>query len=76
VVRDVDVSSLPPYQQGSSRSLWSSPVLPSIAHGQAMSPEFQKGFYDAVSTYVRTRDPDAFADDLLAAVTEGEVPPR
>ena len=41
-----------------------------------MSPEFQAGFYDAVSTYVRTRDPDAFAADLENAVSAGKVPPR
>ena len=41
-----------------------------------MSPEFQEGFYDAVSTYVRTRDPDAFAGDLENAVTKDKIPPR
>ena len=41
-----------------------------------MSPVFQEGFYDAVSTYVRTRDPDAFADDLQNAVTRDRIPPR
>ena len=75
-VRDVDVSSLPAYQQASSKSLWSSPVLLSVAHGEAMSPEFQEGFYDAVSTYVRTRDPDAFAADLENAVSQDKIPPR
>ena len=55
VLRDVDVSSLTAYQRASSKALWASPVLLSIAHGEAMSPEFQEGFYDAVSTYVRTR---------------------
>lgn len=76
VLRNVDVSSLPPYQQASSRSLWTSPVLLSIAHGEAMSPEFQEGFYDAVSSYVRTRDPDAFADELQNAVSNDRIPPR
>jgi glucose/mannose transport system substrate-binding protein len=76
VVRNVDVSSLPAYQQDSSRSLWNSPVLLSVAHGEAMSPEFQEGFYDAVSTYVRTRDPDAFAASLEDAVARNKVPPR
>jgi glucose/mannose transport system substrate-binding protein len=76
VLRNVDVSSLPAYQRESSQSLWTSPVLLSVAHGQAMSPTFQEGFYDAVSTYVRTRDPDAFADDLQNAVANGQVPPR
>ena len=48
VLRDVDVSSLTAYQRASSKALWASPVLLSIAHGEAMSPEFQEGFYDAV----------------------------
>jgi glucose/mannose transport system substrate-binding protein len=76
VLRNVDVSSLPTYQQDSSKSLWSSPVLLSVAHGEAMSPEFQEGFYDAVSTYVRTRDPDAFADSLENAVSRDKIPQR
>ena len=76
VVRDVDVSSLTGYQRASSQALWSLPVLLSIAHGEAMSPEFQEGFYDAVSTYVRTRDADAFADDLEDAVSNDRTPGR
>jgi glucose/mannose transport system substrate-binding protein len=76
VLRNVDVSSLPSYQQESSKSLWSSPVLLSVAHGEAMSPAFQEGFYDAVSTYVRTRDPDAFADDLRNAISNDKFPQR
>jgi glucose/mannose transport system substrate-binding protein len=76
VVRDVDVASLRAYQRASSKALWSSPVLLSIAHGEAMSPEFQEGFYDAVSTYVRTRNADAFADDLEDAVSKDEIPQR
>jgi glucose/mannose transport system substrate-binding protein len=76
VLRDVDVASLPPYQRTSSQALWHLPVLLSVAHGEAMSPEFQEGFYDAVSTYVRTRDSDSFADDLEDAVAKDKVPPR
>jgi glucose/mannose transport system substrate-binding protein len=76
VLRNVDVSTLPAYQRASSKSLWSSPVLLSVAHGEAMSPKFQEGFYDAVSTYVRTRNADAFADGLRRAVTEDKIPPR
>jgi glucose/mannose transport system substrate-binding protein len=76
VVRDVDVSALPAYQRASSRAFWTSPVLLSIAHGEARSPEFQEGFYDAVSTYVRTRSTDAFADDLEEAVSRDKIPPR
>jgi glucose/mannose transport system substrate-binding protein len=76
VVRDVDVTSLRAYQRASSKALWTLPVLLSVAHGEAMSPEFQEGFYDAVSTYVRTRSADAFADDLEDAVSKDKIPPR
>ncbi|MBW6439793.1 ABC transporter substrate-binding protein [Actinoplanes hulinensis] len=76
VLRDIDVSALPAYQQNSSKSLWTAPVLLSVAHGESMSPAFQEGFYDAVSTYVRTRDPDAFATDLENAVSRAKIPPR
>jgi glucose/mannose transport system substrate-binding protein len=76
VVRDADVSRLRAYQQASSKTFWASPPLLSIAHGEAMSPAFQEGFYDAVTTYVRTRDPDAFADDLEDAVSKDKLPPR
>jgi glucose/mannose transport system substrate-binding protein len=76
VLRNIDTSSLPPYQQDSARSLWALPVLLSVAHGEAMSPAFQEGFYDAVSTYVRTRDPNAFADALANAVANDKIPQR
>jgi glucose/mannose transport system substrate-binding protein len=76
VLRNIDVSALSAYQQGSSKSLWTSPVLLSVAHGEAMSPAFQEGFYDAVSAYVRTRDPGAFADGLRDAVANDRIPPR
>ena len=76
VLRDVDVTTLPPYQQAASKSLWSSPVLLSIAHGEARSPAFQEGFYNAVSTYARTRDAAAFAVALAAAVYADRIPPR
>jgi glucose/mannose transport system substrate-binding protein len=76
VVRDVDVSSLSAYQQASSKSFWNSAVLLSVAHGEAMSPEFQEGFYEAVSSYLRTRDPDAFTRTLVNAVSNDKIPPR
>jgi glucose/mannose transport system substrate-binding protein len=76
VVRDVDVSSLPAYQRASSKAFWASPVLLSVAHGEGITPLFQEALYDAVFSYVRTRDPGAFADDLYNAVAQSEVPQR
>jgi glucose/mannose transport system substrate-binding protein len=76
VLRNVDVSSLSPYQQASSKSLWTQQVLLSVAHGEAMTPEFEEGLYNAVSSYVRTRDPSGFATDLQNAVANGKIPQR
>ena len=70
------MSTLTAYQRAASKALWSAPVLLSVAHGEAMSPEFQEGFYEALATYVRTRDADAFADDLEEAVSQGTISPR
>jgi glucose/mannose transport system substrate-binding protein len=58
VVRDVNVSSLPAYQRQSSKAFWTLPVLLSIAHGEALSLQFEEGLYNAVSKYVRTRSPN------------------
>ncbi len=71
---DVDVSSLTPYQQSASTALRNSRVLWSIVHGEAMSPAFQQGFYDAVNAYVRTRDDKAFTSTLINAVAA--APPQ
>jgi glucose/mannose transport system substrate-binding protein len=76
VLDDIDVSSLTAYQRAASKTFWGSPVLLSIAHGEAMSPEFQEGFYEAVSTYVRTRDANEFADELEDAVSKDRIPQR
>jgi len=76
VVRDVDVSRLPRYQRASSRAFWTSPVLLSVAHGEALSPEFEEGFYDAVSSYARKRNADNFANDLEDVVSRDKVPQR
>ncbi len=72
---DVDVSSLTPYQQSAAKALRSGTVLWSIVHGEAMRPQFQQGFYDAVATYVRSRDAKAFRTTLTDAMRR-QAPPR
>jgi glucose/mannose transport system substrate-binding protein len=72
---DVDVSSLTPYQQSAAKALRSGRVLWSIVHGEAMSPQFQQGFYDAVATYVRSRDAKAFRTTLTDAMRR-QAPPK
>ena len=68
---DVDVASLPPYQQQASKSLWGDKILLSITHGELMSSDFQQAVYDAVATFVQSKQPDAFIDTLQNSV---EVP--
>jgi glucose/mannose transport system substrate-binding protein len=72
---DVDVSSLTPYQQSAAKALRSDTVLWSIVHGEAMRPQFQQGFYDAVATYVRSRDAKAFRTTLTDAMRR-QAPPK
>jgi glucose/mannose transport system substrate-binding protein len=72
---DVDLSAMSPYQQSAAKSLREGTVLLSIVHGEAMSPSFQQGFYDAVSAYVKGRDVQAFANTLADAVnTAAQLP--
>ncbi|MEI2776898.1 MAG: ABC transporter substrate-binding protein [Tetrasphaera sp.] len=68
VLKNVDVASLSTYQQAASKALWAGPVVPSIVHGEAMPPAFTQGFFDGVSTYVRTRDASAFLTKMSEAV--------
>jgi glucose/mannose transport system substrate-binding protein len=72
---DIDVSSLTPYQRSAAKSLRSDIVLWSIVHGEAMGPQFQQGFYDAVATYVRSRDAKAFRTTLTDAMRR-QAPPK
>lgn len=71
VLKSADVASLPAYEQAASKALWSSEVLPSLVHGEAMSPRFTQGFYDGVAAYVRSRDAASFVKALSDAVNPG-----
>lgn len=72
---DVDVSSLSPYQQSAAKELRTGTVLLSIVHGEALRPQLQQGFYDAVATYVRSRDVKAFHATLTDAARR-QVPAK
>jgi glucose/mannose transport system substrate-binding protein len=68
---DVDVASLPAYQRGASESLWNDKIMLSITHGELMSSDFQEALYDAVATYVGSKNADSFIDILQNSI---EVP--
>lgn len=66
---DVDVSSLPPYQQAAAKSYRSDALVWSITHGEATAPTFQQGFYDAVTQFVQSKDVGSFVSQLTSAVS-------
>jgi glucose/mannose transport system substrate-binding protein len=68
VRKDVNVSALPAYQRQASESLWHDDVLLSITHGELMSSAFQQAMYDAVATFVQSRNANAFIDTLQNSV--------
>jgi glucose/mannose transport system substrate-binding protein len=68
VRNNVDVSSLPPYQQQASKSLWKDKILLSITHGELLPTGFQQGLYDAVATFVQSKNENAFIDTLQNSV--------
>jgi glucose/mannose transport system substrate-binding protein len=51
--------------------LWNDRVLLSMTHGELMSTDFQNALYDAVATFVGSKNSDAFIDTLQNSI---EVP--
>jgi glucose/mannose transport system substrate-binding protein len=70
---DVDISALSPYQQSAAQAFAHEPVLLSITHGEAMSAQFQQGFYDAIAAFAQSKDANAFNQALRDAMNQ--VPP-
>ena len=68
---DIDVASLPPYQQQASKSLFNDKILLSITHGELMSSNFQEALYDAVASFSASENQNAFIDILQNSI---EVP--
>ncbi|MFT4199831.1 ABC transporter substrate-binding protein [Gordonia sp. (in: high G+C Gram-positive bacteria)] len=73
VRRDVDTSTLSPYQRGASAALWHDRVLLSITHGELMSTAFQQALYDAVGDFAKHRDKRAFINTVQRAGTTGQI---
>lgn len=73
---DIDMRSLSPYQQSATKALAQDPALLSITHGEAKSPQFQQGFYDAIAAFAQSRDVNVFNQALLDAVNQVAPPPH
>jgi glucose/mannose transport system substrate-binding protein len=64
---DVDTSSLPPYQRKAADSYRGDAPVYSVVHGEAMNPQFQQAFFDAVTQFVQTKKVDTFVRALSNA---------
>ena len=73
---DVNMPSLSPYQQSTAKAFAQDPVLLSITHGEAKSPQFQQGFYDAIAAFAQSKDINVFNRVLLDAVNQVPPPPH
>jgi glucose/mannose transport system substrate-binding protein len=51
-------------------------VILSISHGEAKSPQFEQGFYDAIAAFEQSKDVNAFNQALRDAVNEVQPPPH
>lgn len=67
--RDVDVSSLPPYQQQASKSLWNERVLLSITHGELLSSAFQQALYDSLARFADDHNANTVMKKLSESLT-------
>jgi glucose/mannose transport system substrate-binding protein len=67
---DVPVDSLPDYQRQAAASFRGDRLVQSVVHGEAMNPQFQQAFYDAVTQFAQSKDTGAFVEALAAAAKE------
>jgi glucose/mannose transport system substrate-binding protein len=66
---DVPTDSLPAYQKEAAASFRGDQLVQSIVHGEAMSPQFQQSFYDAVTQFVQSKDTGSFVEALASAAS-------
>ena len=64
---DVDTSIFSEYHQWSIESFANDALVPSVAHGEAASPQFKQALYDASTLFVEDRDVEAFSGALKDA---------
>ena len=64
---DVDVSSLPKYQQLAAQSFKTDQIVQSVVHGEAMNPQFSQALSDAVTQFAQSKNVNAFTQALASA---------
>jgi glucose/mannose transport system substrate-binding protein len=64
---DIDKSKFSVYHQWSIDSFAKDTLLPSMAHGEATTPQFKSTLYDAATAFVTDKDVDTFSSTLASA---------
>lgn len=64
---DVDKTKFSKYHQWSMASFAKDALVPSVAHGEAASPQFKQTMYDATATFIVDKDIDVFSMALVDA---------
>lgn len=67
---DANVSKLPAYSQWSAKAFTSAPVVPSMAHGAAASPQWQQSIFDATTEFLVSKDTSSYIDNLKQAASD------
>ncbi len=70
---DVPASDFPAYQQGAMASFKADKIVPSIAHGAAVSLAWNSDISTAVSKYMGTKDSKTLVSDLVAAAQKNQA---
>jgi glucose/mannose transport system substrate-binding protein len=70
---DINVDGLSPYQQAAAKDLRNGKFLLSMTHGELISPDMQAGLYQAVSRFVKNRDPSVFGEAMRNAVNTDSI---
>lgn len=69
---DVDKAAFSEYHQWSMESFAADALVPSVAHGEAATPQFQQAMNDAAASFVVDRDTEVFASTLVDAWAQQE----
>lgn len=67
---DVDRSKFGPYHNWSMDSFAKDKLVPTVVHGSAAPAAFQQALFDAVVTFIVSKDVDAFASALVASAQD------
>jgi glucose/mannose transport system substrate-binding protein len=67
VLKGASLAGYPQYQQGAAEAFQTLPIVSSLAHGQAAPAEFASTYSDAVTSFLGSKNVDAFLKTMANA---------